>query len=47
MSKFENVLILYGKSINDFKVYCKENKISANKIESKKQYIKLLLKKEK
>ena len=46
-TKFEKILMKYNKTINDFKSYCKENKISIYSVESKKLFIKLLLKENK
>lgn len=44
MKKFEMIIKSYGKTLKDFKQWCKENKKSMYSIETKKEYIKLLLK---
>lgn len=44
MKKFEMIIKLYGKTLDDFKQWAKENNKSIIKIETKKEYIKMLLK---
>lgn len=44
MKKFEMIIKSYGKTLKDFEQWCKENKKSMYSIETKKEYIKLLLK---